>query len=575
MKKFLLFLFIIICSYTSLRAQKESVYLSIVSEHKINYKQVHDDSISVVRQLNEVINYFHNSAYLTASFDQFVYGGDTLTAYLNTGPVFEWAMLSEGNIPPAILYKSGYKEKFYRNSLFNYKDFLKLKHKIIGYSENVGYPFASVKLDSITIEDKSIAASIYYQKGPLIVFDTLHLLGESTIKPDFLAKYLKIIEGQPYSQEKVDRITRVLKELPYLKQTRPPVVTFRGNKAQVGLFLEDRKINQIDGILGFLPNEAEGGKMLLTGEVNLNLKNLFGSGKNLQLEWRRFMQASQLLDVDYYHPRLLGSAVDVEGGLNLFKQDSSFINIDRSLAFHHNLNNNGRISFFSGLATSRVLSGYPWTDTTKLPPLIDFDYIKYGAGYSWNNLDDLFYPHQGWMFTATGIIGNKNIRPNALLNERLYDDIQLRSVQLVFNSQIHKFIPVGKKGVVWLRGEGGKIFNNADNIFLNDLFRIGGLKSLRGFNENNFYASGYGIGTIEYRFFTEETSYFLLFFDQGYIVNQFHPNFPSDFPRSFGAGVSFASGPGIFNFVYSMGMSKAQPLNLNLSKIHFGFVSRF
>jgi hemolysin activation/secretion protein len=124
------------------------------------------------------------------------------------------------------------------------------------------------------------------------------------------------------------------------------------------------------------------------------------------------------------------------------------------------------------------------------------------------------------------------------------------------------------------RLKAGSLFNN-NNIFLNDLHRIGGLKTLRGFNENNFFASRYGVATLEYRLYTDETSYLLLFYDQGYIYNQLDIQHREDLPLGFGAGLSFLTRAGVFNFVYSLGASSSQKLNFNLSKIHFGLVSRF
>jgi translocation and assembly module TamA len=80
---------------------------------------------------------------------------------------------------------------------------------------------------------------------------------------------------------------------------------------------------------------------------------------------------------------------------------------------------------------------------------------------------------------------------------------------------------------------------------------------------------------MEYRFFTDETSYLLLFYDQGYIYNQLDLLHPKDYPFGFGAGISFLTPAGVFNFVYSLGSSSTQKLSFNLSKIHFGLASRF
>ena len=64
-----------------------------------------------------------------------------------------------------------------------------------------------------------------------------------------------------------------------------------------------------------------------------------------------------------------------------------------------------------------------------------------------------------------------------------------------------------------LRGEG--LLN--PRLFINDLFRLGGLNSLRGFNENQFYTSAYAVATAEFRQFIGADSYVFLFADQAYL----------------------------------------------------------
>ena len=44
----------------------------------------------------------------------------------------------------------------------------------------------------------------------------------------------------------------------------------------------------------------------------------------------------------------------------------------------------------------------------------------------------------------------------------------------------------------------------SENMFKNELFRIGGLKTLRGFDEESITASFYNIATLEWRFLFEQ-----------------------------------------------------------------------
>jgi translocation and assembly module TamA len=538
------------------------------------YKDKFQDSLLVIAQLYKVINNLHKEAYISASIDSLCWVGKRASAYIFIGERHEWSILHKGNVSELVLERTGFREKFYKKELFLYTDYVKLEQNIIRYSENHGYPFASIKMDSVRINEGSIEASLNYSPGPLIAFDTIVIEGPTKTKVRFLASHIRILAGQPFSQEKVENIDRLIRELPYIKKSREPIIVFNKKKAKITLFIEDRKSNQIDGLVGFLPNASNNNKMLVTGELNLNLKNLFGTGKNLQVAWKKFNQLSQTLDMSYLHPKLLGSNMDVMGNFNLLKQDTTFINVNRTLTFTQSLSKYGKLSFYVGLKTSRQLITPKFIDSSQVPSNASFDYHTYGLGYAWNNLNDFFYPHRGWSLLIQGFVGNKSIKTSSTMNEGLYRDLHVHSIQFTFNGSLEKFFMLGKKGVLLGRIKSGSIVNN-NNIFLSDLFRVGGLNSLRGFNENNFFASKYGVGTIEYRFFTDETSYLLLFFDQGYIYNQLDLQNKNDLPYGFGAGISFATGAGVFNFVYSLGSSSTQKLSFSLSKIHFGLVSRF
>ncbi len=59
-------------------------------------------------------------------------------------------------------------------------------------------------------------------------------------------------------------------------------------------------------------------------------------------------------------------------------------------------------------------------------------------------------------------------------------------------------------------------FIENENLFTNELFRIGGLKTLRGFDEESLTASAYSIFTLEFRYLFDINSYFHVFFDGAY-----------------------------------------------------------
>jgi len=567
--------FFILLTSISANAYYLNVIVVDAKESKLDlpsYKTNPKDSVETLLTLQKLIIDLHEQAYVLANLDSLIYTSDTIHAFIYRGEPFKWVTLKRGNVDEYILNKIGYRERFYRNKPFKIKEYHKLEVEIIKLSENNGYPFAFVALDSIQIQHQKILAQMNYQKGPMFTFDSIMIIGKSKTKKKYLMRHLRISIGQTYSHQRVTESERLIKELPFLSQKKPPEVLFSKNKAMLYLFLEDKKINQVDGIVGFLPGEGTNKKLLITGELNLGLRNLMGTGKNLNVEWKKIKQASQTLDMNYLQPKLLGSGVDVRINFNLFKRDSTFLTIVRKLTFIQRTGINSKVNINVGLKTSRPLDGI--TDTTGLKSA-DYNYYTYGLGYERNTLNDIFYPRKGWFFSLNGTVGNKTIRPNPSFKLEYYDNTQLKSVQILTEALLERYTKLGKGSVLLTKLSWGRIFNKKENLFFNDLYQIGGLRTLRGFNENNFYASTYGIGTIEYRFFTDETSYLLLFYDQGYIVNDLIAEKKYDYPLGFGAGVSFTTAAGVFNFVYSVGQSNTQKLNLNLSKIHFGITSRF
>ncbi len=569
-----IFLLLVFCKVNGHAYHLEVIVLdqNFKSKNLPDFKKNVKDSMEAIKVLKLLLTDLHQESYIAAQVDTIFFTKDTLKAYVFVGDKFSWVSLRKGNLDGYILDRTGFRERMYRDKPFRYKEYNKLEQTFIKLSENNGFPFASIQLDSLEVLDNGLHAALNYKKGPFFTFDSINIIGKTKTKKRYLMRHIRIYPGQPYSQQRIEDAERLIRELPFLAQIRPPEIIFSRNKALLNIFLVDKKINQIDGIIGFLPGEGSNKKLLVTGELTIGLRNLFGTGKSLNLEWKKIKQASQLLNIGYIHPKLLGSSMDVKVDFNLYKQDSTFLTIIRNLTFTQRTGKYSKVSVFGGLKTSRALNGVNDTSSIKFA---NYNHYTYGLGYERNTLDNIFYPRKGWLFSILGYLGNKTIQPNPEFNPTYFAGVKLKSVQFNLEGSIEKYSKLGKGSVFLTRLSSGSIFNDKSNIFFNDLYRIGGLKTLRGFNQNNFYASTYAIATLEYRFFTDETSYLLLFYDQGYLINELSVVGKQDFPSGFGAGVSFTTQAGVFNFVYSLGNSRDQKLNLNLSKIHFGITSRF
>ncbi|SFE99938.1 Outer membrane translocation and assembly module TamA [Thermoflexibacter ruber] len=573
-------LFIANCSYAQRYTLKihtpEQAILS-----KLSYNTTFQDSLSVYKTLNLLIAELYKQSYLTASFDTVFFVERQAHALLSIGKKYAIIHLQKGNIEDFVIEKAGLRKDFLHNQNIDFQYFISLQEKILTYWENHGYPFAQVKLDSIRLIDNQIFANIDCEKGTYIRFDTLLIEGEGKVKGDFLRNYLKIKQNEPFSQQKVKEAERLLKALPYLKLKKPLEVVFEYDRAFILITLDKIKSSQFDGIVGVLPNQEQKNRVLVTGQVNLNLANLFSTGKKLHLEWQRLRSASQLFNFEYEHPQFLKMNFDINAKLNLLKEDTSFLNIRRNIQFSYQLTPQQKVSFFTDYQTTSVTDGSTnqaavGQESQRFIRFANTNLLSYGISYELNTLNDFLKPQKGWYIKGQVGTGNKKISPRLGSNpavDTIFRNIDLNSTQWTLSLSMQKFFYTGKNTSLMLKTVGGAILNN--QLFMNELYRLGGLNSIRGFNQNAFYASHYLVNTAEARLYFEETSYLFAFLDYAYLSYQIPTQSFQDAPLGVGAGISFATKGGVFNFAYAMGVSQFQQFAVNQAKVHFGYVSRF
>ncbi len=576
--KHILSVFFICGGFLCLKAQEQNKYKLNLSENdnqKMDVDQVTSifrDEIKEEDDLDAFMHHFYEMGYLLAAYEINKSDSAQVQIILSLGEQFSWADLDQGNLPDEIFLKTGFKKDIFLNQIVNFKKITRLFRSVINYSENHGYPFARIRLTNVVIKGKKIYASLNYDSGPFITFDDMVVPEEVSIKPKFLEAYLNIKQGMVYDHRKIDRIINLINQLAFVRMNNMPELQFVENKCQVHLDLQSVKSNTFDGIIGFLPNENEPDRLLITGQLFLGLDNLFRSGKRLKIEWQKPNILMQELLIEYDHPALFKFPLNFHIDFNLFKQDTSFINRNFHIQFVLNQLKFGHVGFDYSFFSSRLLNTDHIVNPDDLDN-VDSDISYYGISYKFNSLDRFYLPTRGFLIEGSAQFGSRNIIKNAGINSDYYQGLLDRTFQIKARLKAEKYYPVFSRTVLLTRLTTGYIKNN--QLFFNDLFRIGGLNTLRGFNEKNFYASWYITGTFEYRFLFENSSQFFVFIDGaalGYDIND--QNF-KDYPFGLGAGFSLSTKAGLLHIIYALGKSQQQPFSLNYSKIHIGYSNRF
>jgi len=188
-------------------------------------------------------------------------------------------------------------------------------------------------------------------------------------------------------------------------------------------------------------------------------------------------------------------------------------------------------------------------------------------------LDYRLNPRKGYSTFLSFKAGNKKIEKNSKINPELYDGLELNTVQYNGSADFSYFIPLPGKFVIMTGLLSGALVN--ENLFTNELFRIGGLKTLKGFDEESILASSYVIGIIESRFQLEQNSFLFLFFNTAWYERNYRGTYVNDTPLGFGAGITFETKLGIFSLNYALGKEFDNQVQFRAAKVHFGLVNYF
>ncbi len=548
---------------TDLKSQKNNFNKSIL------YK----DTLQIHQQLESIILQLRGEGYLAASIDSLIRDSLTTTAFIYTGEKYIWATIKQGNVPVELLEGTGFRKKLYYGKPFRYDQITLMQSKILKNCENRGYPFATVSLDSISTIENQFSASLSVKKNRFLHIDSIIIKGNADVAPVYIYNYIGIKPGDIYKEIQVRKISSRMRELAFINEVKSSQILFSEKDTKLFLFLENKKASQFDGVIGLLPDESKSGKYNLTGEVHLKLQNSLRRGEIIELNWKQLPVKSQDLKVHFLYPFLFNSPFGFDGSLGIYKKDTTYIDVIKNLGVQYALTGSNYIKVFVNDRQSDLQSSEGYENITTLPPFADITTVSYGATIYYENLDYRLNPRKGFSLQATGSTGNRKIRKNSDINPAVYDSINLESVTYQGEIFADYFFSLGGRHVINLGTISAYIYN--PNLFTNELYRIGGLKSLRGFDEESIYASIYAIGKIEYRYLLEQNSFLFTFFNLAWYENKSNNLYLTDTPIGVGTGINFETKIGIMSVSYALGKQFDNPILFRNGKIHFGIVNYF
>lgn len=417
-----------------------------------------------------------------------------------------------------------------------------------------GNAFARLKLTELEKDEaNNLSATLFVDNGNIRTIDSIAVKGYEKFPRSFLKYYAGIKKGKVFNQKKLLEQNENLNSLGFANSIKPPEALFRKDSTTVYFYLEKQNNNLFDGILGFATNE-ETQKLELNGYLNLELNNNLNYGEQLLINYKADGDEQVNFRAKITMPYLFKTPFGLSGELKIFKRDSSFVTTEQQIRATYQINPKSTTYIgYKGYDSSNLLD-----QTIAGIPIENFKskFFIAGATYIKSQNRTLFPIKSEILFDAG--IGSRE-------KEGSTED------QLRFETTINNIFNLNYTNSIFVQNITSVLFS--DSYLVNELFRFGGINSIRGFNENSIDASLYSIINTEYRYQFNEGVYLHSIIDVGYFENQTISLKQKLY--SFGLGLGLKTKAGLFRFNVANGNSQNQNFSFSNTKIHISVSSKF
>lgn len=354
---------------------------------------------------------------------------------------------------------------------------------------------------------------------------------------DFLARAAGIRTGDAFRQSELERGVQRLLSRDLYATVGTPAVYLTSAEDTVGIHfpvVPRRKVNRLQVVLG-LSRNPEDGKTRLSGEVDLRLPDMAGSGRGLRVGWRDDGVNTSRFGFDYLEPLIFGTPLDM--GLALDNE------VDRENYTRFRLDNIWRLPV---VALWGVEVGLGWDRATYPQGSLESTSRTRARGAVSHRRGDR--TRSGWegLFAIETAWRSSTLRttddPEALNSSQLAEAV----TQRIYEGDASGELMVTGTLSLFGRASFRQLSGGDPVVPLSEQFRFGGAATLRGYNENEFHGSLAAWGGVEARIGRPLGSRLYTFYDLGYF--DFKTNDPLDptgqdlievqgWPKGYGLGL--------------------------------------
>jgi outer membrane protein assembly factor BamA len=560
-KLFVKSLFVLSCLLINSNLASQNLYLNIIGETElqtkvidsIGYNNTFKDYSSLTNEIETFNNTLNNIGYLDKVLLSYNKKNDsTYTAIIDIGKIYKYIKIYHNKRLDNIILKlvsNEFNDTYFIVPLYKLESTL---NSINEYESNLNDPFAILKLNIIEKKQNYLEAQLSFDMNASRKIDKIVVKGYEKFPKSYIKHYLKIKEQQKFNLDKIKNKLNNLENLQFTNQLKDPEALFTRDSTILYMYLEKVKSNFFDGFLGFGTNETTN-KIEFDGYLNLSLINNLNYGESLKLNYKSDENEQKTFNVNAILPYIFNSPIGIEANINIFKKDSTFFTVSQDLKINYQINPKSQIAVGINTINSSDLLNQ---NTLAIQ---DYQSNFYTLNYNYYKLQkyDKLFPVN---FAAETTFG---------LGSRTYNSID--ESQEVYKINIYKIFNLNFKNSLYFRVNSAILKSNS--FLENELFRFGGINSIRGFEENSIVADLYSVLNTEYRYKLNNTLYIHSVIDAAYFENESLDIKSKLF--GFGFGFGLLTNSGLFKLNFSSGKSENQKFKISDSKVHLSLSTFF
>lgn len=365
----------------------------------------------------------------------------------------------------------------------------------ISNNEKKGFAFTKIKLENVRRKNSVIYADLNFNSSNKRTINSIIInYTNPNIKNYFPKGALKQLNkkylNKTFNQEITKKLYEDINSFEFVSQTKYPEILFTNDSTKIYTYIEKKKANTFDGYIGFSNDEDK--KVNLNGYLDISLVNTLRAGEKFSLYWKSDGNDQKTFNTKLEIPYLFQTSLGLKAQLNIFKQDSTFQNTKTDINLGYYLNYN-----------SKVYIGYQSTESSDIQnvnnsQISDFtnSFLTSTFTYRKNDFTNILSPNKASIDVVIGY-GSREI-PNSL-------EIDKTSKQILVNlSGLYNF-ELNRRNFINISSQ--NYFLKSKNYISNELFRFGGMNSIRGFLDNSLQGNFTSMILTEYRYFLSKNLY--------------------------------------------------------------------